>query len=209
MYLLKSISLFTLLSLLLSACIPSVSYFNWVAPDHDFKKFDNIAVFGLTRDLQDASDFEVAMVGQLRKNSYQSIPGMTIIPPEWMKDLDVKSIRKHLLSKGVDAVISLAIVDVSTRAIFVSGPTYIIPADRSRFGATYISTYKEIYQPDYYTQSSTFIYEAHAYDLTAEDVNNNLIWTYQYKYDAATPGVPQLSPFVRTLMDALQRDRIL
>jgi len=209
LHLLKSISRYTLLALILSACVPSVSYYNWVAPDHDFKKFDKIAVFGLTRDLQDASDFEVGMVGQLRKDGYLSIPGMTVIPPEWVKDLDVKSIRKHLISKGVDAVISLAVVDVSTRAIFVSGSNYIIPADRSRFGNTYISTYKEIYQPGYYTQSSTFIYEAHAYDLTSEDVNNNLIWTYQYKYDAATPGVPQLSPFARTLMDALKRDRIL
>ncbi len=198
-----------LLVIVVYGCAPNNTYYNWTAPDYSYKQYNKLAVFGLSRDLQDASDFEVSVVNQLRKKGYASIQGMAVLPPEWAKDLDVKTIRKNLLSKGVEGVISLAVVNVSTRTVYTPDASYVVPYGRSRFGSTYITTYQEIYQKGYYSEMSNFIYEAHFYDLTSEDVDNNLVWTFQFKYDNSIPGIPELASFSKTLLDALVRDNIL
>ncbi|MFY0607433.1 MAG: hypothetical protein JXR10_12000 [Cyclobacteriaceae bacterium] len=195
--------------MLLTACAPNNTYYNWTAPDYSYKQYNKIAIFGLSKDLQDANDFEISTFNQLRKKGYACVQGMALLPPEWAKDLDVKTIRKNLLSKGVEGVLSLAVVNVSTRAVFTPDATYIVPYSRSRFGSTYITTYQEIYQKGYYSEMSNFIYEAHFYDLTSDDVDNNLVWTFQFKYDHAIPGIPALTPFSKTLLDALAKDKIL
>ncbi|MEP0367008.1 MAG: hypothetical protein ABJN36_14175 [Cyclobacteriaceae bacterium] len=203
----KSLYIIGLLSL--ASCAPTITYFNWTAADYDYKQYNKIAVFGMTRDLQDASDFEISMTKRLAKKGYSAMPGMSIYPPELMKNLDVKAIRKHLLSKGVEAVVSLAVVSVSSRTVYVPGSSFTAPVEQMRFGSNYITTYQSIYQPGYYTQSGTYIYEASFYDLTSENTENNLVWTYQYKFDADGTSIPALHPFAKNLFEQLKSDKIL
>lgn len=169
-----------LFAFLLLGCGPS-SYItsSWKAEDVQPRKFKKIIVLGLVRE-KDRSlreKMEQHLVEDLKSAGYDAVCSCNEYNPKAFENLTEEQSLTKLKNSGVDAVLTIVLLDKTQERYYVPGhvrytPYYIY---YNRFWGYSRTIYGRIYTEGYYTEDTKYFWETNFYDLE----KNELLYSAQ------------------------------
>ncbi|WP_456458389.1 hypothetical protein [Reichenbachiella sp.] len=193
--------------LFVGSCAPKLS-FTWTKPNYETTKYKKVAIFSSGRNLQVAMDFQDTMVEYLADKGITAVSGMSILNPMQAESLKPEQIKSTLLKEGVDAVISVTLVDKDKSMEYVQGTNMYMYGGYG-FGGYYGYRYGPgFYDPGYYSESTTYLLENHFYEIK-EDGNKEeaLVWASQS--EITDPSKSITKTYSKMLVNALITDGII
>lgn len=167
------------LLLLLAGCASSRITSAWKASDAGERKYNKILVIGLIkesdRSLQE--QMENHLVGDLRELGYNAVSAYSEYGPKGFDKMDEQAAIAKLKSSGVDAVITIVLLDKEKERRYVPGRIMYSPYGYyySRFWGYYGTLQRRIYEPGYYVTDTRYFWESNLYDLS----DQHLVYSVQ------------------------------
>lgn len=175
--------LFTLaaISLLLLAGCGTTSQItsSWNANDVQQKKYKKIVVLGLIRDADRTTreKMEQHIVGDLKELGYDAVCSCDEYNPKAFEGMSEKQAIDKLRNSGVDAVLTVTLLDKEKEKYYVSGRNNYYPGNiyYNHFYGYYRTMYQRVYSEGYYVTNTKYFWESNFYDLES----NQLLYSAQ------------------------------
>jgi len=159
-----------ILVMLLGGCTSSRLVYSWMSPDIQPRKFNKIMVVALIKDTdrQLQQQMEMHLVGDLKDKGYEAVSSIGELGPRAFDKMDEDAVLDKLKSNGVEAVMTVVMLDKSKERYYVPGRVIYSPYGlyHNRFYGYYITMYDRIYTPGYYEVSTRYFWESNLYDLS-------------------------------------------
>jgi len=170
----------TMLLFLVAACGPSTRITSsWKADNVQPDKFKKVVVLGLVKenDRTLREKMEQHMVGDLREMGYDAVCSCDEYNPKAFENMSEEQALSKLRGSGVDAVLTVVLLDKSQERYYVPGRVVYSPYTvyQGRFWRYSRMMYDRIYMEGYYTTDTKYFWESNLYDLAA----NNLVYSSQ------------------------------
>jgi hypothetical protein len=160
--------------ILMNSCATSYHVRAWSSNADFDRNLNKVLVMGLINNVSRRFDVEREIVDAARKTNMSGTKGMALFPPEMGKPFDnIQRVRERLQERGFDAVLTVAIIDVSAERYIGPERQYIPQVYYNRFGNYYYHTYAVVYTEGYYTLDSQYFLETNLYELKG----GTLIWS--------------------------------
>jgi len=159
--------------IILNCCTSTSHVRSWTSKEDYERNFGKILVLGLVNRVSLRHDVEFALVDASKKFGLRAIDGMAVFPPALGKPFDdIERDRIHLQNIGFDAILTVAIIDVTAERYIRPENSYVPLVYYDRFGNYYYRTYATVYKKGYFTVESKYFLETNLYELK----NGSLIW---------------------------------
>jgi hypothetical protein len=175
-------TLFSLIGICLLACSPATQITgSWKNNNVKTKEVNRILVTALTSKTNVRQTVEDELAAELKKNGYSATKSIDVIPPTFTegKEPDKDALLRKIDGTGVDAILTVALIDKETDTRYVPGNQAYSPVTRfgyyGRFGGYYTNWYPTLYSPGYYTEDKVYFLETNLYDASSEE----LLWSAQ------------------------------
>ncbi len=152
---------------------------SWKAASIPEKKYKKIVVLGLVREADRTirEKMEQHIVGDLAELGYDAVCSCDEYNPRAFEGLAEKEAIAKLRNSGVDAVLTVTLLDKEKEKYYVPGrvaysPYYIY---HNRFYGYYRTMYERIYTPGYFVTNTKYFWESNFYDLES----NTLLYSVQ------------------------------
>ena len=163
-----------LLISLLGGCSSSKIMHSWKSDALATGKYNKILVVGLNGDDNIAmrAKMEEHLVGDLKALGYQAISSLQEYGPKALATREEETVLNELKSSGVDAVITIVLLDKEKEKHYVPGEVYYSPyfIYQRNFWGYYRTMYGRIYSKGYYTTSTRYFWESNLYDLKSKEL---------------------------------------
>lgn len=170
-----------LLIFLLSGCASTKITSSWKAQNVEAKQYRKILVLGLIRDTDRSlqEKMEAHLVGDLKDRGYNAVGSLSEYGPKAFGDLKEKDAIDKLKESGVDAVITIVLLDKEKERNYVPGRLYYSPYGvyYNRFWGYYGTLNYRIYEEGYYVTDTRYFWESNVYDMSTQ----SLIYSVQTK----------------------------
>jgi hypothetical protein len=159
---------------LLTACSTSRITHSWQAADAPTKTFNKVMVLGVLKDgdrsLQDRMENHLA--GDLRDLGYNVVTSLSEYGPKAFDGMDEKAVMDKLQNSGIDAVITIVLLDKAKERYYVPSRIYYSPyvIYYRRFWGYYTTVYDRIYSPGYYQENTKYFWESNFYEVTSREL---------------------------------------
>lgn len=166
--------------LLVSGCGPSSRITSsWKADNAQTNNIRKVVVLGLIRD-HDRSlreKMEQHLVGDLRAMGYDAVCSCEEYNPKTFENMNEEQAINKLRNSGIDAVLTIVLLDKSRERFYVPGRVYYSPyvIYQNRFWRYSRIMYDRIYTEGYYTVNTNYFWETNLYNLAT----NQLIYSAQ------------------------------
>lgn len=151
----------------------------WKAPEAAPKKYSKIMVLGIIREADRSikEQMEDHVVGDLKELGYTAFSAYDVYGPKAFDGMTEQQANQKLASDGIDAVISVVLLDKQKERHYVPGRVVYSPyiVYHNHFWTYYQSLYARIGDPGYYDVTTKYFWESNLYDLGA----NKLIFSVQ------------------------------
>ncbi len=155
-------------------CSSSKITHSWKSDTAINAHYNKILVVGLNGDDDMAmrAKMEEHLVGDLKALGYQAIPSLEKFGPKALSFRDEDSVVNELKNSGIDAVITIVLLDKEKERYYVPGVVNYTPYAiyQRRFWGYYRTMYGRIYSPGYYTSSTRYFWESNLYDLNSKEL---------------------------------------
>ncbi len=177
----KTAYLLIALAIMVQGCMSTKFQASWKAPDFDGKAYEQVLVWGLSDNVANRSTVEDEVTHFLNLKGVNTHSGADILPydrkiiPE-----DQKVIKKKLIEKGYDAVLTIGLKDIKEETHYVQGTGYYNPMSYGYYGSFYGYSsymYGSVYQPGYYSSTEMIYLETNLWDVNS----GKLVWSGQSK----------------------------
>jgi hypothetical protein len=167
----KSISIALLL--IAVGCATTKITTSWKAKDAVPQKYNKIMVLGLIRtaDRTIQEKMENHMVGDLKNLGYNAVSSLQEYGPKAFDKMDEEAALAKLKNSGVDAVITIVLLNKEREKSYVPGHIYYY----SPYGYYYnnfwgyrTALYHRIYEPGYYVVNTRYFWESNLYDMSTQ-----------------------------------------
>jgi hypothetical protein len=152
---------------------------SWKAQSIYPKKYNKIVVLGLIRDADRSirERMEQHIVGDLQDLGYNAVCSCDEYNPKAFEGMNEQQAVEKLRSEGVDAVLTITLLDKSRERYYVPGRVYYTPyyVYHNRFWGYYHTMYDRIYMDGYYGVDTKYFWESNFYDM----VNDQLVYSVQ------------------------------
>ncbi|MDX8337910.1 hypothetical protein SLH46_01870 [Draconibacterium sp. IB214405] len=166
-----------LVSLLLSACIPTMKY-TWTKENYTAKKFDNILVLAITQNMEARTIFENTIVKALEEEGFHAENSLKLFPPiVSIEKISEEGIESKIKASDYDAVIVSSLVDVKAQEVY-DYVDYYRPYPYFYPRHIYYG-YGYAYRPGYYRQETSFVVESRLFDTSATTKEDAIVWSGQ------------------------------
>ena len=165
----KLVGITSILFLLVAGCTTSKITSTWKAENTIFQNYNKILVLGLIREsdrtLQE--NMENHFVGDLRNLGYNLVSSLKEYGPKGFDKLDEEAAIEKLRTSGVDAVITIVLLDKQKERKYIPGNLYYSPYGYyyNRFWGYYGTLNRRIYEPGYYVTDTKYFWESIFYDM--------------------------------------------
>jgi hypothetical protein len=176
------------LLLLLMAC-SSTKITNWwkaenVAPVTKGK----IMVIGLIKepDRSIQQNIENQLVNGLKNLGYSAMSSLQEYGPKAFNQMNEEAALRKLRSSGVDAVLTIVLLNKEKERNYVAGNIYYSPYGyyNNRWWNYNMTLYNRIYEPGYYVINTRYFWESNLFDLNTQ----KLLYSVQTQsFDPSTP----------------------
>lgn len=152
---------------------------SWKAPEIQHKNYKKIVVLGLIRDADRTirEKMEQHMVGDLKELGYDAVCSCDEYSPKAFEGLSEKDAIAKLKNSGVDAVLTVTLLDKQKEKYYVPGRIAYSPYNvyHNRFYGYYQTMNERISAKGYYVTDTRYFWESNFYDLDA----NILLYSVQ------------------------------
>lgn len=166
----KCISL--VLLMFAAACSSSKITTSWKAEDVVAGKYNKILVVGLIRDADRSMQekMENHFVGDLKKLGYDAVSSLQEYGPKAFDKMDEETAIAKIKSTGVDAVITIVLLDKQKERKYVPSTIRYTPYSyySGRFWGYRTTLYNRIYEPGYYVTNTKYFWESNLYDMATQ-----------------------------------------
>ncbi|MBI1781331.1 MAG: hypothetical protein HYR66_08170 [Sphingobacteriales bacterium] len=166
--------LYSLLMLLLTACSSSRITHSWKAENVNAKKFNKIMVVALIQDndVMKREKMEEHLIGDLNEKGVSAVSSLKEYGPKSFEGMKEEEVLNKLQNSGVDAVLTIVLLDKQRERYYVPGRVYYSPyvIYHRRFWRYYNTMYDRIYSPGYYQINTRYFWESNLYDLSSKEL---------------------------------------
>ncbi len=167
------------LLLIATGCSTSKITTSWRAADAVPQKYNKIMVLGLIRETDRVlqENMENHMVGDLLALGYTAVSSLKEYGPKAFDKLDEAAAISKLKNSGIDAVITIVLLDKQKESRYVPGNVYYSPYSYygNRFWGYRSTLYQRIYEPGYYVTDTKYFWESNLYEMG----NQKLVYSVQ------------------------------
>jgi hypothetical protein len=160
---------YILFMMLLYSCSSSYITSTWKDKEYVPLDYGKMMVVGIIRDADRSvrSIMENYIVNDLKDRGYQAYSAFEEYGPKALQGMDEEQVKNKLVKEGVDAVITVVLLDKQRERYYVPGHVYYSPymTYQNRFWGYYRSIYSRIETPGYYQQTAKYFWESNFYDL--------------------------------------------
>ena len=152
---------------------------SWTASNIQPQKYKKIMVLGLIgepdRSLRE--NMENHLVGDLKALGYDAVCACNEFNPKAFENMNEKEAITKLHDSGIDAVITIVLLDKTKEKYYVPGRVYYTPfvIYHDRFYNYYRTMYERVYREGYYVTDTRYFWESNLYDLK----DNTLLYSAQ------------------------------
>lgn len=169
------------------ACSTSRITRSWKAENTIAKKYNKIMVLSLIKDndIRIRERMEDHLVGDLTGLGYNAVSSLKEYGPKAFDKMDEVGAISKLQNSGVDAVVTIVMLDKTRERNYVPGTVVYTPYSiyYRRFWPYYSTMYGRIYSPGYYETSTRYFWESNLYDVNTKE----LLYSVQTEsFDPAT-----------------------
>jgi hypothetical protein len=162
------------LFLLMSCGTGSYITSSWKAPNVQPQKYNKVLVLGLIREADRTirEKMEEHLVADLKELGYNVVCSCDEFNPKKFEDMTEKEAITKLSNSGIDAVLTIVLLDKTKERYYVPGRVYYSPyyIYQNRFWGYYRTMYDRIYSPDYYVVDTKYFWESNFYDLKTKEL---------------------------------------
>ncbi len=161
------------LLVLISGCASSKITSSWKQPTAIAQKTVKIMVIGVIKesDRSIQENMENHLVEDLEKLGYMAVSSFKEYGPNGFKKGDTAAAILKLKNSGVDAVLTIVLLDKEKERQYVSN-NY-----RNQFYGYRYEMYMRVFEPGYYVTNTSYFWESNFYDLKS----SQLIYSVQTK----------------------------
>ncbi len=160
--------------LLLFSCSTSRITSTWKAENVQSKKYNKILVLGLIREADRSirEKMEQHLLGDLKERGFNAICACEEFGPKAFENMTEKGAISKLTDSGIDAVLTIVLLDKTKEKYYVPGRIYYSPYYNyhNRFWGYYTTMYDRIYSPGYYEVSTKYFWESNLYDMDSKQL---------------------------------------
>lgn len=174
----KLISLIIIL-VVINSCATTHITSTWKAPEAEPQKLNKIMVLGIIREADRTirERMENHLVGDLKNLGYNAVSAYQVYGPKAFDDMNEEQANKKLALDGIDAVLTIVLLDKEKEKHYVPGRIYYSPYTtyQDHLWGYYRSMQYRILTPDYFVETTKYFWESNFYNL----VSNKLIYSVQ------------------------------
>jgi hypothetical protein len=145
---------------------------SWKADNMPPKKYNRIMVVGLIKENERILqvNMENHFVDDLKNLGYNAVSSLQEYGPKAFDNLTEEAALAKLKGSGVDAVITIVLLDKEKERKYVAGNIYYSPYGYyyNRFWGYRTTLYRRIYEPGYYVTDTKYFWESNFYDMATE-----------------------------------------
>jgi hypothetical protein len=154
--------------------------------------YKKILVLGLINDLHDRNirqNMESNLAAGLKKLGYSAVCACDEFNPKAFEGLSEKEALSKIADSGIDAVLTVVLLDKAREKFYVPGRVYYTPyvVYHRRFYGYYQTMYVRVYSPGYYSSTDKYFWESNFYSI---DSTTQLLYSAQSQsFDPATSSL--------------------
>jgi len=160
------------LILLLAGCSTSRITSTWKSEDIVSKKYNKIMVLGLIREADRSiqENMENHLAGDLQALGYNAVSSLKEYGPKAFDKIDEDDAVNALKNSGIDAVLTIVLLDKAKERKYVPGNLYYSPYGYyyNRFWGYRVALYHRIYETGYYATDTRYFWESNLYDMATQ-----------------------------------------
>lgn len=161
-----------LLILVVAGCTTSRITSSWKASDTVPKYYNKILVMGLIRDADRSiqENMENHIAGDFKELGYNAVSSFKEYGPKAFEGLDEEAAISKIKNNGVDAVLTIVLLDKEKERKYIAGTIYYSPYGYyyNRFWGYHGTMYRRIYEPGYYATDTKYFWESNFYDMSTQ-----------------------------------------
>lgn len=158
--------------MLIAACTTSRITSSWKAENTVPEKYSKIMVLGLIREADRTiqEKMEDHLVGELQGLGYAAVSSMKEYGPKAFDKTDEEAAISKLKNSGVDAVLTIVLLDKKKERKYIAGTIYYSPYGyyHNHFWGYRTVLYHRIYEPGYYVSDTRYFWESNLYDMSTQ-----------------------------------------
>ena len=158
--------------LIAAGCTTSKITSSWKADDVVAQKYNKVMVLGLIResDRSIQENMENHLVGDLRELGYSAVSSLQEYGPKVFDKMDEEEALGKLKNSGVDAVVTIVLLDKEKERKYVPGNIYYSPYGYyyNRFWGYRTVLSRRIYEPGYYITDTKYFWESNLFDMNTQ-----------------------------------------
>jgi hypothetical protein len=160
------------LIMIITGCTSSRITSSWKAENADTKEYKKILVLGLIREADRTiqENMENHLVNDLKELGFNAIPSLREYGPKAFDKMSEDEALNKLKNSGVDAVVTIVLLDKEKERRYVPGNMYFSPYGfyYYDFWGYYGTLYRRIYEPGYYVTNTKYFWESNLYDMNTK-----------------------------------------
>jgi hypothetical protein len=145
---------------------------SWKAENSSTKIYHNILVWGILteKDSSLREKMETHLVNDLAGKGYHAVSSFSVFGSGNYKKLSEKEIVDRFKNTGVDAVITMALLDRSKEQVYVARGIINDPVVIDQFNKYYSATYDKVFSPGYYVTTTNYFWESNLFEVSADKI---------------------------------------
>ncbi|NOT50216.1 MAG: hypothetical protein HOP10_02955 [Chitinophagaceae bacterium] len=143
---------------------------SWRAVDVQPKEYKKIVVLGLIRDADKTlrEKMEQHIVDDLKELGYNAVCSCEEYNPKAFENMSEKDAIAKLRNSGVDAVLTVTLLDKAKEKYYVKGRFEYAPYNEyPNFYNYYRTTFERVYTPGYFVENTKYFWESNFYEMTS------------------------------------------
>jgi len=152
------------------SCSSTKTTSSWKAENMKTKPYHNIMVWGLQaeKDSSIRRQMEMHLVNDLISKGYHAVSSLDVYKAKAYKKLTSTEILDEFKATGIDAVITMALLDKEKEEKYYPGGYQAMPANvYGNLDKYYSTIYEKVYTPGYYITTTTYFWESNLFELPA------------------------------------------
>ncbi len=184
---------------------------SWKAENAQTKPYHNVMVWGLLaeKDSSLRKQMETHLVNDLTSKGYHAVSSIDVYKSKAYKKLTSKEIVDEFKLTGVDAVITIALLNKEQEEKYYPGGFYNQPENTNMYGNLdkyYSGIYERVYTPGYYITTTSYFWESSLFEVKAD----KMIYSVQTKsFDPNTTETLAHENGLRIIKDMVKKKVIL
>jgi len=198
--------------ILVNACSPGTQITgSWKSKSQPDNRISKVLVTAMTSKVNAREQVEGDIAAALENKGYKAVKSIDVMPPNFTasKDLDKQALLGKVKGTGVDAILTIALIDKETENRYVPGAYSYQPFPRfgyyGQFWGYYNTRYPQLYSPGYYTEDKVYFIETNLYDARTEA----LLWSAQSETYNPSNLQKFSKEFSTVVLAQLERDHVL